>query len=515
MIPSQRARSYAVTFPAPVGGWNARDSLSAMAESDAVYLTNWFPGTSSVVQRYGYTQYSTGLGTQVESIFSYAGGSSIKLFGVAGGKIYNCTSGGAVGAADVSGLTNSRFQYVNVATTGGNFMLCVNGADKLRGYTGSAWYTDGDGTHDITGVNTANIIGINLFKNRVWLIENNSLNAWYLPLSSIAGAANAFPLQGVARLGGYIVAMGTWTMDAGYGVDDMAVFVTSRGEVIVYSGTDPSNASTWSLVGVWQLGSPIGRRCLYKFGGDLLMITQDGIAPMSTALQSDRLDQRALLTNKIQKAISEAVTDYGANYGWQMIAFPKQNQLYLNVPVSTGSSQQQYVMNTITKSWCNFTGWNANCFEIYNDDLYFGGNGFIGKAWNGLSDNGTAIQTNGKQAFNYCGDPNSYKRWTLMRPMILSNGSPTVLCSIDVDFQDIDPTGALQFSSTSYASWDGSGAASQWDTAVWGGDLSIIRQWQGVNGMGNCASPRLKTGSMNIQIEWINTELVMEQGGIL
>ena len=511
----QRQVSYAVTISAPVGGWNARDALPDMAETDAVYLTNWVPGTSSVIQRYGYTQYSTGLGAQVESIFSYAGGATTKLFGVAGGSIYNCTAGGAVGAADVTGLSNSRFQYVNVATAGGNFMLCVNGADKLRGYTGSAWYADGDGTHDITGVNTANCVGINLHKNRVWLIENNTLNAWYLPLSSIGGAATAFPLQGVAKLGGYIMAMGTWTMDAGYGADDMAVFVTSRGEVIVYRGTDPSSASTWSLMGVWHLGAPIGRRCLYKFGGDLLMISQDGVSAMSTALQSERLDQRALLTNKIQKAISEAVTNYGTNYGWQLIAFPKQNQLYLNVPVTQGNLQEQYVMNTITKSWCNFTGWNANVFELYNDNLYFGGSGFIGYAWNGLSDNGAVIQTNGKQAFNYCGDPIAYKRWTMMRPMILSDGSPSVLCSLDVDFQDIDPTGALQFSPITYASWDGAGITSQWDSAVWGGELSIIRSWQGVHGLGNCCAPRLKTGSQNIRIEWINTELVMEKGGIL
>lgn len=515
MKPSQRARSYAVTISAPVGGWNARDALPNMAETDAVYLTNWFPGTSSVVQRYGYTQQSTGMVAQVESIFSYAGGSTIKMFGVAGGNIYDCTVSGAVGVAAVSGLTNSRFQYINVATSGGNFMMCVNGADKLRGYNGSAWYADGDGTHDITGIDTRGVIGINLFKNRVWLIENNSLNAWYLGTSAIAGAATAFPLQGVATLGGYIMAMGTWTMDAGYGVDDMAVFVTSRGEVIVYKGTDPANANTWALVGVWRLGAPIGRRCLYKYGGDLLLISQDGVSPMSTALQSDRLDQRALLTNKIQKAISEAVTDYGANYGWQLISFPKQNQLYLNVPVNSGSSQEQYVMNNITKSWCNFTGWNANCFELFEDNLYFGGNGFVGHAWNGLSDNGSNIQTNGKQAFNYCGDPGAYKRWTMIRPMILSNGAPSILCSIDVDFQDINPTGTLAFSTNTYATWDGAGSSSYFDTAVWGGDLSIIRSWQGVNGMGNCASSRLKTASMNIQIEWINTELVMERGGIL
>jgi hypothetical protein len=33
--------------------------------------------------------------------------------------------------------------------------------------------------------------------------------------------------------------------------------------------------------------------------------------------------------------------------------------------------------------------------------------------------------------------------------------------------------------------------------------------------MGDCCAPRLKTASSGIRVEWMNTELVMEQGGIL
>ncbi len=507
---AQKQRAYATTVPSPVGGWNARDSLGAMAPTDAVYLTNWFPSTTSVMQRYGYSKWATGIAGQVETVMSYAGGALTKLFGIANNKIYNATAGGAVGAADVSGLTNSRFQYINVATSGGNFLMAVNGADKLRGYDGSAWYIDGDGSHDITGVNTNTIIGINLFKNRIWLVQKDTLNVWYMPTSSIAGAATAFPLQGVAMLGGYVMAMGTWTMDAGYGVDDMAVFVTNYGEVIVYKGTDPSSATTWALVGVWRLGSPIGRRCLVKYGGDLLLINQDGLSPMSTALQSDRLDQRAELTDKIQNAVSAAVTAYGMNFGWQVIPFPKNNMLVMNVPVVAGSSQQQYVMNGITKSWCNFTGWEANCFELYNDSLYFGGNGFIGKAWDTLADNGVNIQTNGKQAFNYYGGMEE-KRFTLIRPTMLSDGIPSALCSVDVNFQDVDPTGTLSYSGVTFAAWD----AAVWDTGIWGGTYNIVRNWQGVTGLGSCASIRLKTAAKDIALQWISTDIVMEKGSIL
>jgi hypothetical protein len=482
-----------------------------MAPEDAVYLTNLLPGTSDVVVRNGYTSYSTGLSGQVETIMAYSGGSTDKLFAIGSGNIYNITAGGAVGAPEVTGLSNSRSQYINVSTSGGSFLLSVNGTDKLQGYDGTNWYEDGDGTHDISGVNTASCVQINMFKNRVWFIENNTLNAWYLPTSAIAGAAVAFPLQGIATDGGYIMAMATWTIDAGYGVDDLAVFITNKGQVIVYRGTDPSSANTWALVGVFKIGAPISRRCFLKFGGDLLLICQDGIVPMSGALQSSRTNPRVALTDKIQSAISLAVTTYGGNYGWQMVYYPKNDMLILNVPVGVGTSQQQYVMNTLTKAWCNFTGWDANCWEIFQDDPYFGGNGFVGKAWNGLDDGGNNIDFVGKQAFNYFGMPGVNKRFTMMRPILASNGAPAIQVNINVDFEDANNSTPISFTPTSYGAWD----SAIWDSAVWGGDMNILKSWQGVTGVGFCAAPVLRGATKGIQTSWVSTDLVMERGGTL
>ena len=80
----------------------------------------------------------------------------------------------------------------------------------------------------------------------MWVIENDTLSAWYLPVDSVGGAATEYDLSGIFRLGGYLLAGGTWTMDAGEGVDDYWIAVTSEGEVVVYQGTDPSSANTWT-----------------------------------------------------------------------------------------------------------------------------------------------------------------------------------------------------------------------------------------------------------------------------
>jgi hypothetical protein len=213
----------------------------------------------------------------------------------------------------------------------------VNGADKYHVFDGTTWHTDGDGPpYDITGVDSATLIGVNVFKNRLWFVQTGTLKAWYLPVNSIGGAAASLDMSSLCAQGGYLMAMGTWTLDAGYGVDDYAVFVTSEGEVIVWRMTDPTDANSIYLIGVWSVGSPVGRRCLVKYKGDLLIIVQEGLFPLSVALQSSRLNPRAALTDKIQQAISDSISRYGANYGWQVIPFPKQNMLILNVPVQEG-----------------------------------------------------------------------------------------------------------------------------------------------------------------------------------
>jgi len=56
------------TVPAPIGGWNARDSLANMEPSDAVTLENWFPTTTDCVIRGGQTDYATGIVGDVKTL---------------------------------------------------------------------------------------------------------------------------------------------------------------------------------------------------------------------------------------------------------------------------------------------------------------------------------------------------------------------------------------------------------------------------------------------------------------
>jgi hypothetical protein len=511
MATRQRRPSQSASVTAPIGGLNARDSLAAMPPQDAVILNNFFCSPTTVDLRRGYIQWATGLPNWVESLLPYTSATSQKLFAASGTAIYDATANAAVGAAVVSGLANARFQHCNFGTAGGQFLLNVNGADKLRGYDGTSWWADGDGTHDITGFNTSLAVHINSFKNRVYLVEKDSFSVWYLPLSSISGAAQELDLSSLFRLGGYLMAMATWTIDNAAGIQEYAVFLSSQGEIALYQGYDPSTAGSWSLVGMFRVGRPIGRRCFTKIGSDVVVVSADGAFPLSKALLTDRYQLQDALSNKIVNLMNEAVQSYSANFGWQPCLYPLGSKLLINVPVQENSQQIQFVMNTINGAWQTFSDWNAACFEVLQDTLFFGGNGVVCKADYGNEDNGGNITGTAKTAFQYFGAPGQLKRWTMMRPIFNTAASLSPAIRLDIDFEDITPTQTATYSGLLGTPWD----TALWDTFPWQTAATIQKSWQGANGVGYCAAFHMVVTCGPTSLQWMAIDYVYEKGAIL
>jgi hypothetical protein len=344
----------------------------------------------------------------------------------------------------------------------------------------------------------------------MWLTQVDTLKAWYLPVDSVGGAAAALDLAGVAYLGGYLVATGAWTLDSGEGPDDLWVGVTSKGQVIVYQGTDPSSANTWSLVGVWNIGHPIGRRCLIKYRGDLLVLCHDGVYPLTAALDSSMLDRRAAVSDKIRQTISDLSEAYETNFGWSMLFYPEAQMLLLNVPVT--GAPAQYAMNTITTSWGGPFNINATCWALFGNDAYFGGDGLVGHFWDGsLSDNGSNIDGDMKQAFSYFGTRGRMKQWKMMRPIFLANGTPSVFAGLNLDYGDSELVAPLSFLPITNGVWD----SGVWDSAIWSGNLTPSASWATVYGVGTCAAVRIKTASNGIETRLEATDHVYEYGGIV
>ena len=308
------------------------------------------------------------------------------------------------------------------------------------------------------------------------------------------------------------MAAATWTIDAGDGADDKAVFVTSQGEVLVYQGTNPSSATAWALVGVYDLGKPLGRRCLTRFGGDLVIITQNGAFPLSAALQTATIDNRLAITNIIEDAFADAARLYGSTFGWEATLYPAQGALIVNVPISEGGTHEQYVMNTITKSWCKFTDWDAETFVVFNGDLYYATSNTVQKAWTGQIDGVNNIIAYGKTAFSYFGDMGSNKRFNMFRPVLSVNGTVSFLTDLDVDFNDTEMAGTTTYSVVTGGQWD----VSNWDQAYWSASMEIVKEWTSPDeDMGYCAAGKIKIETNLLLIQWISQDWIYEVGNSL
>jgi hypothetical protein len=170
-------------------------------------------------------------------------------------------------------------------------------------------------------------------------------------------------------------------------------------------------------------------------------------------------------------------------------------------------------MHNITKSWSRFTDINAACFQTSGDDMYFGGNGFVGKFYDGLSDGGTNIKAWVQQAYSYFEARGQQKRFTMVRPVFMVEGAiPTILCGLSTDFEVQDLTNTISFNPNlnQIGIWD----VATWDNKKWGG-LVISKQWQGVTGVGYAGSVSLNTASQGLELRWASTDFVMERGGVL
>lgn len=502
--PRRQATSVEKHFPAPVGGWNARDSLAAMPAHDAWKLVNWFPRPSYVEMRPGHTAYHWNILGTIKTLAVYRDlDGTEEMYAYTDTGVYESTFGGD-GASQVKIVTrtNGKHQWENFGDGTNNWLIAFNGVDKPIYYNGTTWTAiDGASTPAITGLTTTHIVSCGVFKERLLLIRNNKLGFDYLSANAVGGAATYFDLASIATKGGYLLAIAVWTRDAGSGPDDFCVFLTSQGEAIVYQGTDPSSASTWALVGTFQIAKPLGRRCVLKYGADPLILTESGLFPLSALLASGDERQKFAVSYKIEDAFSQAAASHFSTFGWKAISFPEQDALIVNVPLAEGGAHEQFVMNTISKAWCKFTGWHAEDWAVYNRELYFARGKSVFKAWTGTSDNGASITYEAAQAYQSFGTE-APKVPVQFMPLLQSNRLVSYSAGIDVDFQEREQTSSTAVSESTSGRW----GVGQWGSAKWASSTNVIRQWGGTASWpGRWLSGKLKIVSDTVTAKWIGS----------
>ena len=505
-MPNRSKQGIPLPFPSPIGGWNARDALSAMAVEQAVRLDNFFPGFGSVDMRRGHESYATGLGAQVKMLASFVNGATTKFIAGANGEIWDISSAGAA-VSLASGFTENAWQTAQFDDSGGGARLgLVNGADAPQIYDGA---TVAAMTVSGTGLTVETLIGLHTYKSRSYFIQKNSASFWYSALNALGGVLTEFKLGRLSGIGGNLMAIDTWSIDAGNGPADVLCFFMSSGDVIVYTGSNPG--SDFQLIGLYKIGAPIGRRCTQKIGSELYVITKSGYVPLSSAAKLGLVKQSVAISDNIRGAVAQAAESAANLGGWQAILYPRGNYGLFNVPMSANLFVQ-HVVNTETGAWCRFTRQNGYCWGLYNDRLYFGANGSVYLADQGRDDNGAAISVDAICAWNYLEAPGMLKQVTACRVLgQTDNGAIPYNLSIGVDFRDAAGSATGTMPATSTSPWDDS----PWDTTPWATESAIFDSWNGAAGLGDAFSLRFRAQSSQSGFKWYSTNYVYKPGGIL
>lgn len=511
----QAPQSTVAPMPPPYGGLNSISPLAAMPPQDAIVLDNYFPGPGGVTLRSGFRVQTTGGmgGDPVQTLAEWSGGASSKLLGAANGNIYDCSTLSAAATSLGSGFTSDQWQTAMFRAQ----LHFVNGADAPQMFNGTALSAPA-----WTGPTLTDLIAVNIYRSRMYFVEKDSLSVWYGGVNAVAGALTEFDMSSLFARGGALCFMATWTRDSGRGMDDLAVFVSDQGEVLVYQGAFP-NDPTWYLIGRYETLVPLGRRCFSTLGGELLLGTVGGVIPMSAIMNYGQEEQLAkAITYKINSLISQAASIWGGNFGWQLLAYPLGNYVLLNSPVSDSAgsvTSWQYVVNVLTGAWCRFLGQNAPCWALFEGNLYFGsGVGTVMQANYGTSDgstgtirtNGTAITGNIKTSFQDYGMPGRFKRFLNIQPFISSNGTVNVATAFLIDYRDKALDGTTS-ANQSGSPWD----TSPWDITPWGDATQVNRAWIGAGGAGHVGALRINTMTTSNTIAFQGFNVMFEPGGWL
>ncbi len=591
----EKPNAQTYNFPAPVRGLVTNENIARATPGGAAVLENWVPLEYSARIRGGLQNagrvHAT---TACTALMTYSSGATNKLFAANATEISDLTNPVDITLVEtpvVTGQTSGDYMSVNFSTAGGEFLLAVNGADRLLYYDGSTWRHIDDATTELpfdaqtvnygagltvtggtsgatgvivtvidngatgtlrlksvtgsfvdnelvtasTGSATSNIPGgvttvpaitgvvtstfkhITSYKSRLFFAQKDSLKIWYLPVDSIGGAAGLLTVAGVAKKGGSIAMIGTWSSDAGDGKDDVFVVITSNGEAIAYQGTDPSDASAWSLVGRYDIGAPLGKKAFLQAGGDFLVGTATGLVPMSQAVQKD---EAALSIVSVARPIEPDWRSYVQTRtgDWHIEKWTAGDYAIVIIPASVSQAKDTLIVNTKTGAWAKFTGWDVSCAADFNKRLYLGTNtGYVCIGDSGGTDQGSAYYATYVGLDEDLGNPTQEKFCRMIRATFRhsTDFNPSISMSSNYN-ETLQTFPAAAPDVTSTPLWD----VALWDVAVWDGTLTqtITANWQSVAGSGYVLAPVVQvTMSATIAplVELISTDLLYEGGGMV
>jgi hypothetical protein len=378
-----------VTLPAPTRGLVLNENEAYMNPGASLVQDNWFPTVRGCKLRGGYIRHCDlhALDATVPpvpdlsrlpviSAFEYVDGNTTKMFAANASKLFDVTASPPVLIR--SGRTSGNYCFAQMANAAGNWGIAANeSGDPLLRYKSPAntWVTlgsgaPGDGASDITGATGLSYVW--KYRNRLFFIQHGTMNAWYLGIDAVGGPLSQITLSGAAKRGGSLIAGFSWSLDAGDGINEKCCFLTDLGELLIFIGTNPGDPSNWQQQGRYQLSAPMGMNAHIQKGGDVYILTVEGVVPVSQAINMDPGQlELAMLSRPIHDMWMDE-SNSKRSWAWTVRRWDEQDLMLITWPGGPPGNRYCAVVHTTTGAWARAFGYDATCFIRMGADLFFG-----------------------------------------------------------------------------------------------------------------------------------------------
>jgi len=532
--------SNVTAFPAPNKGVDTRRAIGSLDPNHCVYSYNLVPSEFGMEVRQGYREWcinleDTSLVGGVRTMFLYDGIQTIPsdntLFAVTNEGIWDVTSLNApvlkLTFTDQTGIAGHGV-FCHYTSESGQERLyyadAVNGLFEYLPTLASGTWAQATG---ITGPDLTKVAYIGVHKQRIWLIEQDSTVGWYLPIASYLGAATEFFFGTQFIHGGKLVALVSWSVDGGTGLDDYLVALSSAGDVVPYQGSDPSIVTgdgAWSSRGVYYIGKlPLGRRLYSEYSGELYLLSSFGLISMSDLLRG--VDVRDIasksLTFPISRVLREELRDSYEELGWEPLFLPNRGYLVINSPKTKSGEDIQYLMSITIEAWGFLRELPAQTFAEWDNNIFFGtedgrvcvmdvprDNVLIDQL--DVAKDGIPIKFSLLTGYSYADSPGLFKMGQMIRCDFSSKLSVSYRAKAVYDYTIAEQVFSVPSVPPATANlWD----VGTWDNILWDSDdLTNVNRLQGTTGMGRSVAIAVQ-GQSTETTKMLSMDFIWKSGG--
>jgi len=470
--------------------------------------------------------------------FNYIAANNQRMYAANATKLYDVTSSTPVLVK--SGQASGNYVSAQLFNQGGNWMIALNDAGDfvLRTSNGIAWTVlsgvigaAGDGvaniTYDATKLPAGVAQGTGLvyawtYRNRLYFIQRESMNAWYLDINTVGGVLQPIYLSGASTRGGKLLFGATWSIDAGDGTDDKCVFVTDTGEVLVFTGSNPGDVANWRQEGRYHISAPLGMNAHALIGGDIFILTVDGVVPLSQAIakESGQLEQ-AMISRTIKPLWREEVAAKRAN-PWTIKKWDEYGAVFIATPGGTTPAMKHcLLLNNTSGAWARFT-WDATCFLRMRTDMFFGTQiGIVMQADRSGYDDGMPYVATLVGGWEIFGNNSAQTVWHQARAIFTAGPNepfePQLAATTDYGIV-IPPPPAAGLDPGTGEGWDeGAWDSAHWDAASAGGPIQRSTLWVSIGASGHAHAPIVQVTVAQVsrpRVELIAIATTQERGGV-